>query len=110
MIFNPDPERVRTYPPARRPYVEVRDGEHRYHAMVTAWQGDMILVEFPPRTAAGTYDGEPEKSWAHKANAVRIRRADAIWADCDDDLGWHIDQDKLIDYPADPWTVYSQEL
>lgn len=110
MTFTPDPARVRTYPSARRPYVEVRDGDRRFHAIVSAWQDEMVLVEYPPRVASGTYEGEPERSWVHKASAVRIRRADAIWAHTDDDMGWHADQDKLINYRADPWTVYSQEL
>jgi len=91
--FTPDPDLVRQYEANRYPYVEARIQTGRIHARVLSWQGDMILVQFPPRVAAGTFEGEPEQEWVHKTAARRIRRADALWAHTDDDLGWHQAQD-----------------
>ncbi|WP_313812339.1 hypothetical protein [Glutamicibacter sp.] len=103
----PPNEAIREYPVGQYPYVEVTlPGERLLHARIKAWAGDLILIEYPPRTAAGTFEGDPELRWVDKGAARRVRRADALWAHSDDDMQWHADQDKTIDYRADPWLVY----
>lgn len=95
----PPTESVHEYPTGCYPYVVVNvPGEQLLHARIKAWAGDLIQIEYPPRTAAGTYDGEPELRWVHKDTAKPVRRADARWAHTDDAMQWHMDRDKTIDY------------
>ncbi|MGQ3382992.1 hypothetical protein [Glutamicibacter sp. TV12E] len=103
----PPVEAIQEYPAGRYPYVEVtlRWGQ-LLHARIKAWAGDLILIEYPPPCAAGTFEGDPEQCWIHKDTARRVRRADALWAHTDDDMQWHADQDKTIEYRADPSVVY----
>ncbi|UTT40268.1 hypothetical protein NMP99_03150 [Glutamicibacter mishrai] len=95
----PPQEHVYEYTAGRYPYVIVEErGQAPLHARVKAWAGDQIQIEYPPLTAAGTFDGEPELRWVHKDLAKQVRRADARWAHTDDEMQWHMDRDKTIDY------------
>jgi len=103
-------ERLRRYEPNRRPYVEVRDGDHRYHAQVIGWNDGAVFIEYPMKILNKVTTGQREVKWVATASAQRIRRADSIWASTEDDHQWHAVEDQRITYRADPWTVYSQEL
>jgi len=95
----PSEEHVQENPAGRYPYILIESrGEAPLHARIKAWAGDQMQIEYPPRTAAGTFDGEPEHRWVHKDSARQVRRVDAQWAHTDDDIQWHIDRDKTIDY------------
>jgi len=108
MIVPPE-DSIREYPEGRYPYVEVTlPWEQLLHARIKAWAGDLILIEYPPLSATGTFEGDPEQCWINKSAARRVRRADALWAHTDDDIQWHADQDKTINYRADPWLVYKK--
>jgi len=107
---DPRAKNMRHYTPGRRPYVEVREGESRYHAQVIGWSGDHVFIEYPPKVrAAMNPPGQQVVKWVPVSSAVRIRRADSIWATTEDDHQWHTEADKNIEYRADPWTVYRQE-
>lgn len=110
MTFTPDPENMQRYVPGRRPYVEVTTRERKIHAQVIGWQSDMILVEYPPTMISKYTHGQRDVAWIHKAQAVRIRREDSIWAQLDDDYAWHGTQDAKIFHRPDPWNIYSQEF
>ncbi|ALG28098.1 hypothetical protein AOZ07_03160 [Glutamicibacter halophytocola] len=98
MSVSPE-EHAHEYPAGRYPYVIVEArGQAPLHARVKARAGDLIQIEYPPRTAAGTFEGDPELRWVHKDNAKQVRRADARWAHTDDDMQWHMDRDKTINY------------
>lgn len=109
MSFSPDPERIRWYQPGRRPYVEISLNERQLHARILGWQGEMILVEYPPRIESRFSYGQRETAWIHKSRAVRLRWEDSLWADLEDDNDWHQWQDLRISFRRDPWTIYSQE-
>lgn len=98
------------YTPTRRPYVEVRVGDKRFHAQVIGWNGKHAFIEYPTKIINRVTTGQREVGWVPIENAVRIRRADSIWASTEDDHEWHTTEDKHITYRADPWTVYTQEL
>lgn len=103
-------EDMRRYAPNRRPYVEVREGDRRFHAQVIGWNQGNVFIEYPTKILNRVTTGQREVKWVPTAAATRIRRADSIWASTEDDHAWHAEQDKRIEYRADPWTVYSQEL
>ncbi|WP_346922897.1 hypothetical protein [Glutamicibacter creatinolyticus] len=103
-------EGMRRYEPNRRPYVEVREGDHRFHAQVIGWNHGDVFIEYPTKILNRVTTGQREVKWVPTAAAVRIRRADSIWASTEDDHAWHAAEDQRITYRADPWTVYTQEV
>lgn len=110
MTFTPDPEKIQRYVPNRRPYVEVTIDQRKIHTEIIGWQGDMILISYPPRMITKFTHGQHEVLWAHKSSAVRIRREDSIWASVEDDYAWHQAQDERISFRPDPWNIYRQEF
>lgn len=109
MSFTPDPEKIRHYLPGSRPYVECTINERKIHAKIIGWQGEMILIDYPPQMISKYTHGEREATWIHKSQAVRIRREDSIWAELEDDWDWHGTQDEKISFRPDPWNIYEQE-
>ncbi len=110
MTFVPDPEKISRYLPGRRPYVECTTNERKIHASILGWQGEMILIGYPPRMISKYQHGQREADWIHKSQAVRIRREDSVWAALEDDWPWHEAQDKKIPFRPDPWNIYPQEF
>lgn len=110
MTFKADPEKMHHYLPGRRPYVECTIRERNIHARINGWQGDMILIDYPPRMISKFTHGQRKAEWIHKSLAVRIRREDSVWADLEDDYEWHQAQDERISFRPDPWNIYSQEF
>lgn len=110
MTFEPAPDKTRHYVPGRCPYVEIVISERKIHARVMAWQGERILVEYPPATISRYPHGQREVLWIHKSEAKRIRREESVWGDPEDDYPWHQNQDEKITYRPDPWTIYEQEF
>lgn len=110
MTFIPDPEKISRYLPGRRPYVECTINERKIHASILGWQGEMILIGYPPRMISKYQHGQREADWIHKSQAVRIRREDSVWAFLEDDWPWHEAQDKKIPFRPDPWNIYPQEF
>lgn len=102
-------EIMRRYTPTMRPYVEITDDIGKYHAQVEGWSRDEIFIAYPPKVVSGPYNDERVVKWVPVASAKRIRRADSIWASTEDNYDWHSEEDKKIEYRADPWTVYLQE-
>ncbi|WP_279402104.1 hypothetical protein [Arthrobacter sp. JCM 19049] len=70
---------MRRYEPNRRPYVEVREGDHRFHAQVIGWNQGDVFIEYPTRILNRVTTGQREVKWVPTAAAIRIRRADSIW-------------------------------
>lgn len=98
-MTDPSPDSIHEYPEGHYPYVVVSlPGEQMLHARVKAWTGDLIQIEYPPRTAAGTFEGDPETRWVHKDAAQQVRRADEQWTHTDDAMQWHMDRDKAIEF------------
>lgn len=110
MSFTPNADDIRHYVPGRRPYVECTIHERKVHARISGWQGDMILLEYPPRMTSKFTHGQRNVEWIHKSLAVRIRREDSVWADLEDDYAWHQTQDQKISFRPDPWNIYIQEF
>lgn len=109
MSFVPDPAQIRFYTPGRRPYVEFTLKDQKVHGRVLGWQGEMILVEYPPDLHDKFNHGQRQSIWLHKDLAVRLRREDSLWADLEDDYRWHASQDERIKHRPDPWSIYLQE-
>ncbi|MGA7205856.1 MAG: hypothetical protein WBX27_14625 [Specibacter sp.] len=110
MTFTPDPEKISHYPTPRRPYVQFTMNERKFHARVNGWQGEMIMVSYPPTLISKYTHGQRTTVWMHKSEAVRIRREDSVWADLEDDWPWHEAQDAKISFRPDPWIIYSQQF
>lgn len=110
MTTTPDPEKIRRYRVNRRPYVEVTRNERKLHARVIGWHENMILVEYPPTIIDKYTHGQRSTEWINKSLAVRIRKADSLWATLDDNAAWHDLQDQKITHRADPWNIYEQEF
>lgn len=106
----PDPEKIHRYQVNRRPYVEVTMNERKLHARVIGWHENMILVEYPPKIIDKYTHGQRSTEWINKSLAVRIRKADSLWATLDDNAAWHDLQDQKITHRADPWNIYEQEF
>lgn len=83
--------------------------EQKVHGRVLGWQDEMVLVEYPPRVESRHSYSPRETLWLKKSEAVRLRRADSLWADLEDDTAWHQLQDPRISYRTDPWAIYAQE-
>ena len=110
MTFTPDPGKTSHYLPTRQPYVECTINEHKIHARLLGWQGEMILVEYPLTMITKYTQGQLDVMWLHKSLAVRIRREESIWAELEDDYPWHETQDQKISFRPDPWSIYKQEF
>ncbi|MFJ2662613.1 hypothetical protein [Arthrobacter koreensis] len=83
--------------------------DRKVHARILCWQGEMILVEYPPAVESRFTYGQRVTAWIHKTEAVRLRWEDSLWADLEDDNPWHQSQDQRITFRRDPWTIYNQE-
>ncbi|GAA3705127.1 hypothetical protein GCM10023259_103390 [Thermocatellispora tengchongensis] len=81
MAFTPEPDRV--YRPAERqePYGRATfpDGSTR-DGKVTAWEGDMVLFNWPER-----HPGDRHQLWMPASRVRRIPRRESSWQDAYDD-------------------------
>lgn len=100
---------MRGYEPNRRAYVEVREGDDRFHAQMIGWNQGDVFIEYRTRILNRVTTRQREVKWVPTAAATRIRRADSIWVSTKGDHVWHAAEDQRMTYRADRWAVYGQE-
>lgn len=94
------------YAPGRHPYVEVRiPGQFPFHAQVEAWKGDDVMLSVATEIQDRFSVSHSATIWTHKSNAKRIRSSDSRWISSTDDFSWHAEQDELITYRPNPFTI-----
>lgn len=73
MTFVPDPGKIQDYQIGRRPCVEFDSLKGLVHATVIGWQGQMILVEYPPGLITKFTRGQRGVEWLDRSEAADPR-------------------------------------
>jgi hypothetical protein len=73
VTFGPGPGKIQGYQIGRRLYVEFDTPKGWVHATVIGWQGQMILVEYPPGLITQFTRGQRGVEWLDRSEAADPR-------------------------------------